>query len=81
MSLSFNKRLQKICNEKNNHLCIGLDIDPDRFPRGQAKSLEGMETEEINTDWQEFMSPYFEILESSVPDQSMLELEEAFHLD
>ena len=46
-----------------------------------AKSLEGMDTEEINTDWQEFMSPYFEILESSVPDQSMLELEEVFHLD
>ena len=44
MSLSFNKRLQKICNEKNNHLCIGLDIDPDRFPLGKDKSLEGMET-------------------------------------
>ena len=44
MKLSFNKRLQKICNKKNNHLCIGLDIDPERFPSGRDTSLQGMET-------------------------------------
>ena len=44
-------------------------------------SLKGMESEKVNTDWQELMSPYFEILEGSTPDQSMLELEEIFHLD
>ena len=44
MKLSFNKRLQEICNKNNNRLCIGLDIDPDRFPLGRDTSLEGMET-------------------------------------
>ena len=44
MKLSFNKRLQEICNKKNNHLCIGLDIDPERFPSGRDTSLQGMET-------------------------------------
>ena len=44
MKLSFNKHLQEICNEKNNRLCIGLDIDPDRFPLGRDTSLKGMET-------------------------------------
>ena len=44
MKLSFNKRLQEICNEKNNYLCIGLDIDPDRFPLDRDTSLNGMET-------------------------------------
>ena len=28
MEKSFNNRLKKICNLKNNRLCIGLDIDP-----------------------------------------------------
>ena len=44
MKLSFNKHLQEICNNKNNHLCIGLDIDPERFPLGRDTSLQGMET-------------------------------------
>ncbi|SVC40150.1 uncharacterized protein METZ01_LOCUS293004, partial [marine metagenome] len=44
MALSFNKRLQKICDEKENWLCIGLDIDPDKFPSGRDTSLKGMET-------------------------------------
>jgi len=44
MKLSFNKRLQKICSEKKNRLCIGLDINPDCFPLGSDKSLKGMET-------------------------------------
>ena len=44
-------------------------------------SLKGMESEKVNADWQQLMSPYFEIVEGSAPDQSMLELEEIFHLD
>ena len=44
MSLSFNHRLQNICKEKSNSLCIGLDIDPDKFPIGRDISLIGMET-------------------------------------
>ena len=43
MKLSFNNSLQKICSTKNNRLCIGLDIDPDRFPVDREKSLEAME--------------------------------------
>jgi len=43
MKLSFNKRLQKICKEKNNRLCIGLDIDPNHFPHFRNKTIEAME--------------------------------------
>ena len=44
-------------------------------------SLKGMSNEEINKEWQDLMAPYFEILEGSAPDKSMIELEEVFHLD
>lgn len=44
-------------------------------------SLEGMAKEEVNTRWQEFMTPYFEGVEGAHPDQMMVELEEVFHLD
>ena len=44
MTLSFNQRLAHICDKKKNRLCIGLDIDPDRFPPGRNTSLDGMET-------------------------------------
>tara|TARA_B100000686_G_scaffold61589_1_gene66165 strand:+ start:410 stop:733 length:324 start_codon:yes stop_codon:yes gene_type:complete len=46
-----------------------------------AKSLEGMSKESINNQWQELMSPYFEISEGAAPDESMMEIEEVFHLD
>ena len=44
-------------------------------------SLDGMETEEANKRWQEFMSDFFEIPPGSHPDEMMVELEEVFHLD
>lgn len=44
-------------------------------------SLEGMAGEDVNTRWQEFMAPYFETPPGARPDQSMVELEEVFHLD
>jgi L-rhamnose mutarotase len=44
-------------------------------------SLDGMAKEPINLKWQEFMGPYFEALGGSRPDESMLELQEVFHLD
>ncbi len=50
-------------------------------PEGLQTAIEGMETEEINARWQKFMEPYFEALEGLRPDESMLELEEIFHLD
>jgi L-rhamnose mutarotase len=43
-------------------------------------SLSGMEREAINQKWQESMAPFFESL-TGRPDESMLELEEVFHLD
>ena len=44
-------------------------------------SLDGMATEDVNSRWQQFMEPYFEIPPGSRPDQMMVELEEVFHLD
>jgi L-rhamnose mutarotase len=44
-------------------------------------SLEGMSTEEINARWQDFMAPYFEGIGGAHADESMVELEEVFHLD
>ena len=32
MEKSFNNRLLDKCNQVNNRLCIGLDIDPDILP-------------------------------------------------
>ena len=51
-----------------------------------AAALEGMSKEEVNTRWQNMMSPFFEALESDTPegahpDTMMLELEEVFHLE
>jgi L-rhamnose mutarotase len=45
------------------------------------KSQAAMANEPINTKWQEFMSPYFEGLGGSHPDERMVELQEYFHLD
>ena len=44
-------------------------------------ALAGMSKEAINSRWQEFMAPYFENLGGQHPDESMVELEEVFHLD
>ena len=44
-------------------------------------SLAGMAQEEVNARWQEFMAPYFENLGGAHADESMIQLEEVFHLD
>ena len=46
-----------------------------------ATALAGMDQEEVNLRWQEFMKPYFDLMDAARPDQAMLELEEVFHLD
>jgi L-rhamnose mutarotase len=46
-----------------------------------STSLKNMKKEAINSKWQKLMSPYFEIPNGAEPDQSMIELEEVFHLD
>jgi L-rhamnose mutarotase len=40
-----------------------------------------MEKEAINEKWQAAMAPYFEALGGRRADESMLELEEVFHID
>ncbi len=62
---------------REDGLIVGYFETPEDF---QA-ALAGMRREEINAKWQEFMSPYFENLGGLYPDESMLELEEIFHLD
>ena len=44
MNLPFNQRLETACRKKNNFLCIGLDVDPDKFTPGRDTSLQGMES-------------------------------------
>ncbi len=44
-------------------------------------SLAGMEKEEINARWQDFMAPYFEGFGGAHADENMVELEEVFHLE
>ena len=51
-----------------------------------AAALDGMSKEEVNTRWQDMMSPFFEALEGEIPegahpDKMMVELEEVFHLE
>jgi L-rhamnose mutarotase len=61
---------------RDDGLLFGYFETPDSF---QA-ALDGME-EEVNARWQDFMASYFEGLSGDHADQSMLELEEVFHLD
>jgi len=44
MTNSFNSRLKTICEEKNNRLCIGLDLDPNKLPERIGSGLENMES-------------------------------------
>jgi L-rhamnose mutarotase len=46
-----------------------------------AAALDGMDQEDVNARWQASMAPFFEAPPGSRPDQSMVELEEVFHLD
>jgi L-rhamnose mutarotase len=62
---------------REDGLLFGYFETPDSF---QA-ALDGMAKEEINAKWQDFMAPYFENLSGAHADESMIELEEVFHLD
>jgi len=50
-------------------------------PEDFQAALDGMSKEAVNAKWQESMAPYFENLSGAHADESMLELEEVFHLD
>ena len=62
---------------RDDGLLFGYFETPDSFQAAQA----GMSQEEINAKWQELMSPYFEDLGGRQADESMVELDEIFHLD
>lgn len=50
-------------------------------PESFQAALAGMAQEEVNARWQALMAPFFENLSGAHADQSMVELEEVFHLD
>ena len=50
-------------------------------PEGFQAARDGMSHEEINKKWQEHMAPYVDSPSKAHADESMLELEEVFHLD
>ncbi len=62
---------------REDGLLFGYFETPDSF----ETALAGMAQEEINAKWQELMAPYFEGLDGVHADESMIELEEVFHLD
>lgn len=62
---------------RSDGLLFGYFETPDSF---QAV-LDGMAQEPINSQWQEFMSPFFESADGGHADKMMIELIEVFHLD
>ncbi len=62
---------------RDDGLLFGYFETPESF---QA-ALAGMAKEEVNKRWQDMMAPFFEGLTGAHADQSMIELEEVFHLD
>ena len=62
---------------RDDGLLFGYFETPESF---QA-ALAGMSQEDINKKWQDFMASYFENLSGAHADESMVELEEVFHLD
>jgi L-rhamnose mutarotase len=61
---------------RDDGLLFGYFETPDSF----QSALAGMAKEEVNARWQEFMAPYFESLGGLHPDETMIELQEVFHL-
>ncbi len=56
---------------------FGYFETPDSLQVAQTRMAE----KEVNTRWQEFMSPFFESPNNARPDEMFLELTEIFHLD
>lgn len=50
-------------------------------PSDLQSAVAAMSKEEVNARWQKMMAPYFEALDGSLPDETMQELEEVFHLE
>ena len=62
---------------REDGLLFGYFETPESLQAAQA----AMAGREVNTRWQEFMTPYFESLDNSRPDEMFMELPEVFHLD
>lgn len=62
---------------RDDGLLFGYFETPSSF----QTALDGMAREEINARWQDTMAPFFENLSGAHADQSMVELQEVFHLD
>ncbi len=62
---------------RDDGLLFGYFETPVDFPT----ALKGMEKEPINEKWQAAMATYFEALGVKRADESMLVLEEVFHID
>lgn len=62
---------------RGDGLLFGYFETPDSF----EAALTAMEATEVNARWQAEMAPFFEIPEGAAPDQTMLQLEEVFHLE
>ncbi|HLV36838.1 MAG TPA: L-rhamnose mutarotase [Spirillospora sp.] len=58
----------------------GLLVGYVETPDFQA-ALDGMANREVNERWQNEMAPFFESLDGRHADESMIPLEEVFHLD
>ncbi len=43
MATTFNSKLKTICENKQNRLCIGLDLDPHKLPQSIGNNLANME--------------------------------------
>jgi L-rhamnose mutarotase len=61
---------------REDGLLIGYLETPD-FEAAKA----GMQNYEVNKRWQDDMAPFFESLDGGHADESMMSLEEVFHLD
>ena len=62
---------------RDDGMLFGYFETPESLQAAQAAMAET----EVNTRWQDTMSPYFEIPEGAHPDELFVELEEVFHLD
>ena len=62
---------------REDGLLFGYFETPESLQAAQA----GMSQEAVNAQWQTFTAPFFENLTGAHADQSMIELEEVFHLD
>ena len=61
---------------RDDGLLVGY-LETDDFDAARA----AMEHTEVNARWQAEMAPFFEDLEGQRPDEGLLRLDEAFHLD